>query len=376
MKILVFSPGYPDGKKSEYPFVKQLVDGWAMQGHTCTVISIYSITNNRSFSKYRTVNYFEGGGSVTIIRPNIMTFSNYRLFNICLTELFRSWGIRRAVRSLKEKPDVVYCHFWSSGYNAYEYAKGNELPLFVATGESVIKLLFDCSPNKKDFYDYVKGVVCVSTKNLEESVELGITVRDKCGVFPNAINNKLFRKLDKQEMRSKLGLPREAYIVVFVGTYKPSKGPDRLAAAISSIKGQPVYSLFIGSGNIQFDCKNILYKGRLMHEQIPEYLNAADVFVLPTKAEGCCNAIIEAMACGLPIISSNLPFNWDVLNEKNSIMVDPENIVEIATAIEKLRDDIQLRNRMSEEALKSAQELTINKRANRIIDFMERKCKE
>ena len=82
-------------------------------------------------------------------------------------------------------------------------------------------------------------------------------------------------------------------------------------------------------------------------------MNAADVFVLPTLAEGCCNAILEAMACGLPIISSNLPFNWDILNDKNSILIDPNNINQIADAIQRLRDSPKLRSEMSEEALKN-----------------------
>lgn len=117
----------------------------------------------------------------------------------------------------------------------------------------------------------------------------------------------------------------------------------------------------------------MLFDGRLLQQDIPVYLNAADVFVLPTLAEGCCNAIIEAMACGLPIISSNLPFNWDVLNDKNSILIDPNNIKQIADAIQRLRDCPELRFKMSEEALKTARELTIDKRAMRIIEFINNK---
>ncbi len=66
---------------------------------------------------------------------------------------------------------------------------------------------------------------------------------------------------------------------------------------------------------------------------IPNYICASDVFVLPTTAEGCCNAIIEAMGCGLPIVSSDRAFNYDILNEENSILVDPESVDEIDNAI-------------------------------------------
>ena len=77
------------------------------------------------------------------------------------------------------------------------------------------------------------------------------------------------------------------------------------------------------------------------------------------------------MVCGLPIISSNLPFNWDVLNTDNSIMVDPLNVEEIKQAIIKLRDNIKLRENMSIAALNMARELTIQERAAKIMSFIQ-----
>ena len=71
MNILVFSPGYPDPKRSVYPFVKQLVDEWGRQGHHCTVFACYSITNNKSLTKFKTELSFEGGGKVIVYRPNV-----------------------------------------------------------------------------------------------------------------------------------------------------------------------------------------------------------------------------------------------------------------------------------------------------------------
>ena len=82
------------------------------------------------------------------------------------------------------------------------------------------------------------------------------------------------------------------------------------------------------------------------------------------------------MACGLPIISSNLPFNDDILDEQNSIRIDPKNIDAIADVIRFLKDNPQKREKMSKASLLKAQELDIESRARRIIEFIESKIGE
>ena len=112
------------------------------------------------------------------------------------------------------------------------------------------------------------------------------------------------------------------------------------------------------------------------HREISKYLNAADVFVLPTLHEGCCNAIIEAMACGLPIISSNKSFNWDILDESNSLLIDPLNENEIFEAIKTLKVNKNQRMKLSQGALNKAKSLRIEERAKNILCFMEQKINE
>ena len=372
MNILIITPGYPDREKSNYAFVKQLVDEFARQGNHCYVIAPYSTTNNKGRYEEKE----QVGSNVTIYRPNHLSLSTLRIGKFSPSEFFRQRAIKRALQWLPVKPDVVYCHFWECALEGYVYAKENQIPLFVASGESNISTLLKNKNIPSGLKDYVSGVICVSTKNKEESISLGLTTEEKCFVKPNAVNSELFRQLDKVTCRKKLGLPQDAFIISFVGSFIERKGANRVAAAIKSLSGAPVYSIFAGRGNVEPDCENILFKGSLRHEDIPEYLNASDVFVLPTLAEGCCNAIVEAMACGLPIISSNRPFNWDVLNDSNSIMIDPENIQEIANAIRVIRDDPAKRTVLSRGALETAANLTIKQRAESIAKFMESKITE
>ena len=373
MKICIISYMFPGAHdSSSFAFVKQLVDAFAELGHHCFVLTPFNITRYRRLSRSRE-EYRKGRGKVTIYRPGYISFSNLHFGKFQVSAWFHKKAMAKAFRMLEERPDIVYGHFWSSGLDGYDYARRNQIPLFVATGESEIKRMFRLSSEVSGFTNSVSGVICVSSKNRDESIALGLTTPNKCIVLPNAINPVLFRRIDKQQCREKLGFPKEVFIVVFVGWFNERKGSERLAEAIKRIKGRAVYSIFIGRGEKEPTCDNILFKGILPHDQVPFYLNAADVFVLPTLHEGCCNAVVEAMACGLPIISSNRPFNWDVLDASNSILIDPNNIDEISSAIGCLRDDPIKCRSLSNGAINKSRELSINRRAESILSFINEK---
>ena len=373
MHICFISPSYP-GKHNQvdFAFVKQLVDAIADQGHSCYVLSPFNITHYKRFAR-RTEEYNVGGGIVSVYRPPYLSFSTFHIGRFNPSRQSHNRALRKAFSMLPVQPDVIYGHFWNSAYEGAEYAKLNGIPLFVATGESTIHEERMTEESRKAFRDYIAGVICVSSKNRDESIAKGLTTIEKCIVLPNAVNTDLFKKRDRRYCREQLGFPREDFIIAFVGWFNERKGACRVSEAINRIGG--VKSIFIGKGNQEPHCDGILFKGAVSHDEVPLYLGAADCFVLPTLAEGCCNAVIEAMACGLPIISSNLPFNWDVLDDTNSIMINPNSIEEIANAIHTLRDNPELRVKLAEGAASRATALTIENRAKAIIEFMESKTK-
>ncbi len=217
---------------------------------------------------------------------------------------------------------------------------------------------------------YLSGVVSVSTKNQQECIRLNLVDNEKSWVIPNAVDQSLFRKMGKHQYRKEFGLVEDDFVVAFVGQFVSRKGTLRLNEALKKIGDKHIKAVFIGSGNEDPDYEGIIQKGRIAHDIIPKWLNAADVFVLPTENEGCSNAIIEAMACGLPVISTDAPFNYDILNERNSILIDCHDIDAIADAIARLKKDTALRLKLSECAQATAAGLSIEKRAERIIGFM------
>lgn len=375
--ICVVSEGYPYKDDAQFSFVEELCKAFSRKGIRVIVISPQSIFH-RLFKKERAHptkrSYADVDGElITVYRP-WCTILPYKFKHL------NDWIYKKTVEWTfiinNILPDVCYGHFWNNGYYISGIAKRFRIPLFVASGEGNLDTLKRLYTSKKylEYSKLVDGVICVSSLNKEISISYGLTTDDKCIVLPNAINHNKFYLKNKTELRKKYSISLDSFIVVFVGSFIHRKGSNRVSNAIAKLNDPKIESFFIGGGqgaeNLTPTCKGVLLASRIPHNALINYLNMADVFVLPTLNEGCCNAIIEAMACGLPIISSDKPFNYDVLDHSNSILIDPLDINAIANAIKTIKDDTLLRKNLSSKSIITASQLEIDKRADAIIGFI------
>lgn len=373
-RVCFIVSGYPTRENPEYAFIRPVVAGLADQGIDCTVIAPQSVmksfVRNKSIRPTEWNDVTENGNTIKIFQPKYISFSNIKIGNIHLSTLCRDYAIITAYEKLRIKSDVLYAHFWDCGIVAAKIAQKNKIPLIVASGESVIRVFNYYSKKYVDKYlEYIDGIIFVSSKNKKESEMLGLLKDDvPYVILPNGYSSKNFYHIPKSVARKELNFHDNDFIGVFVGAFIERKGPNRV---IESAKKIPNLKLImIGTGETLTDSNQVIYSGKVPHNDIVKYLNAADFFILPTLAEGCCNAIIEAMACGLPIISSNMDFNDDILDDSCSLRIDPSNNEEIANAMRLLFENKILRENISNGALIKSHSLDIDKRVVNIKNFI------
>ena len=149
-------------------------------------------------------------------------------------------------------------------------------------------------------------------------VSLGIR-EEKIAVIPNGVDLKLFNIMDKKRARNFLKLSNESRIVLTIGSQDEVKGTKYLIEAFGMLlkrQKSPLLLILIGDGPLRKSLmsmsknlgisKSVVFLGRRPHGEIPLWLNAADVFCLPSLREGQPNVVLEALACGIPVVASNV----------------------------------------------------------------------
>ena len=381
-KRALFIGKYPD---AVFPyrqvFFQNLIFALADQGVECTVISPVPLTNFKHYKfgahkvARKEIQHTPKGTAVTVYYPRYISASSKQIGSYNtekLSERLFENSVMSVVKELDASFDFVYGHFFLyGGLAAVKVGKKLCIPAFIAYGEcdfeSQVRQTYGL-PGKEQL-EGLTGIISVSTKNTNELKALGIIDDVPILTAPNSADLTLFHPKDRSECRQKLGMPTDKFIVGFVGSFIDRKGDKRLLEAVNGI--EDTYVAFAGKGDVPPAGDRVIFCQPLVHDRVSDFLSAIDVFCLPTLSEGSCNAIVEAMACGAPIISSDLPFNDDALDASNSIRIDPNSVAEIRQAIQSLKNDPERRLALARASLEKAQDFEIGQRASKIFNFIQ-----
>ncbi len=364
-KIALITYGYPSSlTPTSFTFVKELVDIWRQRGIAVQVINpiAQNVLKGRQAKGEKDDCFVQYN---SYIRMRYVPFLKKIQFSLAEKSFVDS-----VEKILDPDVDAIYAHFLNAGIAAAILGEKYHKKTYCAFGESTLwSIKYRNKKKTRVLLNKINAFISVSGENTDMLLKAGIGNDHNIYTLPNGINTKQFCVRDKMQSRKELGLPEKDVIGIFVGHFIERKGVLRVEAAAKQISSLKM--IYIGAGSQDPAEGNILFKGRVDHKELHKYLNAADFFVLPTLAEGCCNAIIEALACGLPVISSKGNFNDDILNNDVSIRVDPMSIDEIKNAMDKLVKDADLRQRLSLNAAKHGEKFDIEARAEKILKIME-----
>lgn len=150
------------------------------------------------------------------------------------------------------------------------------------------------------------------------SEELGTRIRALCGasvevhVLPNGVDRTRFYPRDDESAIE--GIPADNKLVLSVGNLRELKGHDILIRAVSLIRD--VSLVIVGTGEEEANLRRLIDElglgdrvrlvGAVDNENLPDYYSAADIFALASSSEGCPNVVLEAMACGTPVVATSV----------------------------------------------------------------------
>lgn len=232
------------------------------------------------------------------------------------------------------------------GYVASRLGKKYHIPSIVGVRGSDATSYLNTSILKyfsKWTYENCDHIVTVSNSLKEKLKSHGINEK-KVTTIHNGIN-PIFKIIDRKSARQNLGLSISKKIILFVGHLIKIKGVDYLIKAITKINAPNIYLYIIGEGEKKEELlkqvkilnieKRVFFIESAMPEELLFCYNAADVFCLPSLREGIPNVVLESLACGTPVITTDISDNATIIHSNNGFLVNPKNSEELSEAIKK-----------------------------------------
>ena len=171
-------------------------------------------------------------------------------------------------------------------------------------------------------------------------------------------------KVDKQAYKKSIGIPEDCVMLLSVGEMIERKNHEVIIRALGKLQNKNIYYVICGKGPLKEHLENLAKELGLaenvvflgFRRDIPELCHTADISAFPSRIEGLGLAGIEAMAAGVPLVSSNVHGILDyVIDGKTGYACDPEDVDGFANAISKLATDKELREGMREDCLKAVE---------------------
>jgi D-inositol-3-phosphate glycosyltransferase len=301
-------------------------------------------------------------------------------------------GVKSFVESKNIHYDLIHSHYWMSGIAAIELSDCWNIPFLHMFHTLVLmKNRIARSPQEMEGEYRLIGEKKVIAKanriiaaTLAEKSQLEFlydTPSSKISVIPPGVDIRHFYPIPKDEAKEVVGVPQEATMILFVGRIEPLKGIDNLIQAISLNHKSGVldccpHTLIIIGGEPdakpeemnaemarlqdmveELNIENfVIFLGKQDQQMLPYYYSAAEVVVMPSHYESFGMVALEAMACGTPVIASQVGgLAFLVRDGETGFVVPGNDIQSLANRLMELIKDKELRNKLGNKSTEYAQ---------------------
>lgn len=244
--------------------------------------------------------------------------------------------------------DVIDAQFfWPDGPAAHRLAQQLDLPFSIKARGGDINLW----ARRKDVRSAIiaaasaaTGMLAVAHSLRQDMVSLGMAA-ERITVHYTGLDATRFRVLGRSAAREKWGVPSDVPVVITVGTLSSRKGQALVLAAMRALPPDTHYLMAgIGpdaahlakmAGDLGIG-ERVRQLGSIAHDDLPSLYAAADVMALPSESEGLANVWVEALACGVPLLLSDIPPAHELLDAPDAGVIAARHPDAIADAIRRI----------------------------------------
>lgn len=257
---------------------------------------------------------------------------------------------RRLLPKLKEyRPDVILAYWVYPEGNAAEYcARRLRIPCVVgALGSDIhVRTGISRALTRRTILR-ANALITVSEAMRRVAIAQFGAVPERVHTIVNGFNTSVFGVRPRVDARQKLGVTPEGSLIVYVGRLVEAKGLKELLAAFQYLSGrdQALRLALVGDGPMKEELRTLVdsmgitdrvsMPGGVLPEMVAQWITAGDVLTLPSWSEGYPNVVVEAIACGRPVVASNVGGIPEIISDLNGVLVPPRDPVALAA---RLRD--------------------------------------
>lgn len=258
----------------------------------------------------------------------------------------------RAIASLIKKEvlqfDLIHAHFtWPSGVVAVRLKRSLGVPVVITehTHKTLYKALQEGNPYYTNTWRECDAIIRVNKKDVPLICDCGVDP-SKVYSIANGYDPRKYYPVDKEKARQSLGLPRDLKIVLNISRLYEEKGQKHLISAINDIvKDMGDIACYIGgTGPLKDDLEQqiaslnlqqyVKLAGFIPDEQMNLWMNAADIFVLPSLGEGNPTIMFECLGCGKPFVGTRVGGVPEVITSDDyGLLVEPADPEDLAEKI-------------------------------------------